>query len=470
MIFNSFEFLWLFPLIFIVYYGITMRKKMAEKWPKIGNFILLLVSYGLYIKWKPVFALVLLGITAVTYYAGILLEKRTDKRKVIVWAGIVLALIPLILFKYYNFLSQSLEQGLALIGIQTGLPGLNWAMPLGISFYTLIAIGYVADVYLKRILAEHNWWDYMLFVSFFPALASGPISKAADLLPQIKAHRSFNYAQAVQGCKWLLWGMFLKVVVADELGMRVDLVYQSYNNYNGFTLFLTSIFYTFQIYCDFAGYSFMAIGVGQILGFDLINNFNRPYLSQTVTEFWHRWHISLSQWLRDYVYIPMGGSRCSKARNYWNIFITFLVSGIWHGANWTFIFWGVLHGVSQIMEKMLGLNKKKSNGVIKMARILITFLIVNFAWIFFRMPSFQDAFHVIGGIFSMHNLTTDAWTYWTLLIVIVMFKDIVDETGCKPLMLFHHKYTVVRWATYLLVAMAVAVLGVYGGQFIYSRF
>ena len=187
MIFNSFEFLWLFPLIFIVYYGITMRKKMAEKWPKIGNFILLLVSYGLYIKWKPVFALVLLGITAVTYYTGLLLEKRTDKRKVIVWAGIVLALIPLILFKYYNFLSQSLEQALALAGIQAGLPGLNWAMPLGISYFTLIAIGYVADVYLKRIPAEHNWWDYMLFVSFFPALASGPISKAADLLPQIKA-------------------------------------------------------------------------------------------------------------------------------------------------------------------------------------------------------------------------------------------------------------------------------------------
>jgi alginate O-acetyltransferase complex protein AlgI len=279
-----------------------------------------------------------------------------------------------------------LSEGLSSIGITIGLPGLNWAMPLGISFFTLQAIGYLADVYLKRVSAEHNWWDYMLFISFFPQIASGPISKASDLLPQIKAERKFSYGQAIQGLKWILWGMFMKVVVADTLGLQVDVIYGNYQNYGGQMCLMAALFYSFQLYCDFAGYSFMAIGVGELLGFELINNFRRPYFSVSVTDFWRRWHISLSTWLKDYIYIPLGGNHCSKACNYLNIFITFVVSGFWHGANWTFIAWGGLHGLFQVMEKSLGLRNAPNNVFLKIIRIFISFTIIIFFGYFFVHP------------------------------------------------------------------------------------
>ena len=314
MLFNSFEFLWLFPLIFVIYYSVVNWRWLVDQYPKVGNILLLTISYGLYLKWKPVYGLVLLGVTAITYLSALKIEhdKAFGKKKYIMFSGIALALLPLLFFKYYNFLNDTLTAILGDVNISVGLPGLNWAMPLGISFFSLQAIGYLADVYLGRIKAERNWWDYMLFVSFFPQVASGPISKAADLLPQIKAKRTFRYEQFASGCRWLLWGMFLKVAVADRINTIVGPVYNLYENYDGMSCLIASVLYTFQIYADFAGYSFMAMGVGKIMGFDLINNFNRPYFSQSITEFWHRWHISLSTWLKDYIYIPLGGSRCSK--------------------------------------------------------------------------------------------------------------------------------------------------------------
>lgn len=472
MIFNTFEFLWLFPLIFCVYYLIAGRKNLVEHYPEIGNALLLAISYGLYIKWKPIYALVLLWVTAVTYLAARKIEAdgAYGRKRYLVWSGIALGALPLIVFKYYNFLSSQLNIVLEACGIQTGLPGLNWAMPLGISFFTLQAIGYLADVYLKRIKAEHNWWHYMLFVSFFPQIASGPISKAKDLLPQIKAKRHFDYSQAVQGLRWLLWGMFMKVVVADSIGLHVDIAYQTWNGQSGSNLLLMAVLYSFQIYCDFAGYSFMAVGVGELLGFELINNFKRPYFSQSVSEFWHRWHISLSTWLKDYIYIPLGGNRCSKARNYFNIFCTFLVSGIWHGANWTFIVWGMLHGVFQVMEKMLGLHKLQSRGAVRAIRTFIAFFIITFLWIFFRMPTLGDACGVIGRIFTQFGTITERPAFALFLILIVILKDTADEFNIRPLRLMHHKYTLVRWATYLLLLSMIAVSGVYGGTFIYSGF
>ena len=268
--------------------------------------------------------------TAITYSFALWIEKHKDlgrKRKLLIVCGTLLAVLPLLIFKYYNFVSESISGLLNLNEIS----GLNWAIPLGISFFTFQAVGYLFDVYYQRIPAERNWWDYMLFVSFFPQILSGPISKASSLLPQIKANRQFDYSKAVQGLKWMLWGMFLKVVMADRLGLYVDQVFENYMFNSGSSCLLASIFYSFQIYGDFAGYSLMAMGVGRLMGFDLVNNFNRPYLAVSITDFWRRWHISLSIWLRDYVYIPLGGSRCSKIRNYWNIFITFLVSGIWLG-------------------------------------------------------------------------------------------------------------------------------------------
>lgn len=472
MIFNTFEFLWLFPLIFIVYWAVTNRQKMAERWPELSNYLLIAISYGLYIKWRPVFSLVLLWVTVVTYLASRKIErdKAFGRKSYLVWSGIVLAALPLVVFKYYDFLSEQFNTLLAAVGVEAGLPGLNWAMPLGISFFTLQAIGYLADVYLKRIPAEKNWWHYMLFVSFFPQIASGPISKAKDLLPQIKAQRQFSYAQAVQGLRWILWGMFLKVVVADSIGMRVDIAYQKWMDQSGANLLLTSFLYTFQIYSDFAGYSFMAVGVGELLGFELVNNFRRPYFSMSVSGFWRRWHISLSTWLKDYIYIPLGGNRCSKARNYWNIFMTFLVSGIWHGANWTFIVWGMLHGVFQVIEKMLGLNKKKSTGWTKAMRIAATFVIINFLWIFFRMPTLADACGVVARIFTCFAGSIEKPIWALFLIIIVIFKDTVDEYNWKSLNLMRHRYAVVRWATYFLLLSFIAISGVFGGQFIYSGF
>lgn len=443
--------------------------------PRIGNYMLIAISYGLYIKWKPVYALVLLGVTAITYLTALKIErdKAYGNKRYIVFFGITLAALPLLVFKYYNFLTESLESLLAGIGVSIGLSGLNWAMPLGISFFTLQAIGYLVDVYLQRIKAEHNWWDYMLFVSFFPQIAAGPISKAADLLPQIKEARRFRDEQFSSGCRWLLWGMFLKVAVADRINTIVGPVYNLYGNYDGMSCFIASILYTFQIYADFAGYSFMAMGVGKIMGFNLVNNFNRPYLSQSITEFWRRWHISLSTWLKDYIYIPLGGNRCSKLKNYWNIFVTFLVSGIWHGANWTFIVWGMLHGLFQIVEKALGFQKSQSTGIVKTIRVFVTFLLVNFAWIFFRMPTLHDAMGVIGKIvlspsLDFHILLEYKSLLFPLLIMIV--ADVVNEY-LPHLDLFHNRTLAVRWSSYMVVLILILLFGVFdAGQFIYVNF
>ena len=354
MAFNTFSFWIVFPFIFGFYWLIPVK---YNQWRKL---FLILASYLLYMNWKPAFALVLLGVTLITYFGGQFLEAHGDTKKRkrrIAWLFVLLGLLPLLTFKYYNFLNENLVSGLSAIGLKLALPGLNWAVPVGISFFTFQAIGYMLDVYHGRTKAEKNLLDYVLFVSFFPQVTSGPISTAEDLMPQIKEAHFFDYEQGKQGLKQLLWGMFIKLVIADRLGMYVDTVYANYIHYSGSTCLLASLFYTIQIYCDFAGYSLMAIGIARTLGFYLIDNFRRPYLSISITDFWKRWHISLTRWLTRQVYIPLGGSRFGKVRTYRNILITFLVSGIWHGANWTFIVWGVIHGALQIIEKARGWQK-----------------------------------------------------------------------------------------------------------------
>ncbi len=478
MLFNSFSFLWIFPIIFIIYWGVINCNMNVLQKSKTANFFLIFISYLLYIQWKPVYALIMLGITIITYVIGIWIEKKQDssKNKYILWIGILFSLTPLFLFKYYNFVSISIEDGLNTFGIQIGLRGLNWAMPLGLSFFTLQAIGYIVDVYYSRFKAEHNWWDYCLFICFFPQIVSGPISKAADLIPQIKSSRTFNYSQSVQGLKWILWGLFLKVVVADRLGIVADSIFNNYQHYSGLFCLIGSLFYSFQIYGDFAGYSFMAIGVGYLMGFTLINNFNHPYFSQSITEFWHRWHISLSIWLRDNVYIPFGGSKCSRLRNYFNILITFLVSGIWHGANWTFIFWGGIHGLFQVVEKYIGLHKSFTrNFMTKFFRMAVTFFIVNFAWIFFRMPKITDAFLFIKKIFTDIRFTVDIEMTTIigsfLLIIIVLLKDLMDEENIVQLRLLHSSSSYIRWATYITLLVVILTFGVFdASQFIYAMF
>ena len=387
-----------------------------------------------------------------------------------------LGLLPLLVFKYYNFLNDSISAGLATIGLSFSLSGLNWAIPVGISFFTFQAVGYMLDVYHGRVKAENNILDYMLFVSFFPQVMSGPISKADELLPQIKTPHLFNYEQGKQGLKYLLWGMFIKLVIADRLGLFVDTVYTNYIHYNGTTCFIASIFYTLQIYCDFAGYSLMAIGIARTLGFNLINNFKRPYLATSITDFWKRWHISLTRWLTQQVYIPLGGSRCSKTRTYWNIFVTFLVSGIWHGANWTFIVWGCLHGIFQIVEKALGWQKYEGhNWLVKALRICFTFLLVNFAWVFFRMPSVNDSVCILVKMFTnfgIPDLSALAVSVLFVLFIslfILFFKDLKDEFF-SGLSRFFNK-TLIRWAVYVILTCMILTYGVLdGGQFIYVNF
>ena len=480
MAFNSFSFWLIFPFIFVFYWLIPV------KWNTWRKVFLLLASYLLYMNWKPAFALVLLGVTLVTYWGGWILELgdnseelkvgEKQKRKRLVWLFALLGLLPLLIFKYYNFLNDSISAVLASVGLQFALPGLNWAIPVGISFYTFQAVGYMLDVYHGRVRAEKNLLDYLLFVSFFPQVMSGPISKADELLPQIKKPHKFDYEQGKQGLKYLLWGMFIKLVIADRLGLFVDTVYANYIHYNGTTCFVASIFYTLQIYCDFAGYSLMAIGIARTLGFNLINNFRRPYLAVSITDFWKRWHISLTRWLTQQVYIPLGGSRCSKARTYWNIFVTFLVSGIWHGANWTFIVWGCMHGVFQIVEKALGWQKYEGkNWSVKAVRICLTFLLVNFAWVFFRMPDISSAGFVLGKMFTNFGIPDfSGLDIFAKLILIVglaflIFKDIKDEFLPSKFAFLQKGFF--RWSIYIALLAMILTLGVLdSGQFIYVNF
>lgn len=436
-------------------------------------------------NWKPTFAFALLGVTVVTFLGSLVLNRNNSDtakcKKTIAACFAIMGLLPLLFFKYYNFLNESLTVGLEMCGLHFSFTGLNWAIPVGISFFTFQAVGYLLDVYHGRIKAEKNFLDYALFVSFFPQVTSGPISTAKDLMPQFKTAHSFNYEQGVEGLRMLLWGFFMKVVVADRLGIYVDTVYGNYVHYSGLTLFLASIFYTIQIYADFAGYSLMAIGIAKTLGFDLINNFNHPYFASSITEFWKRWHISLTRWLTTHVYINLGGNRCSKIRQYLNIMITFLVSGLWHGANWTFVIWGAIHGVLQVVEKALGIapkgehyEKVESLKWLKPIRIAVTFLLVSFAWIFFRMPSLSDAFNIVKRILCLEGdgLFLDKNTNMAIIylgLASLFIADAICEYKKETVLSVNNQY--VRWSLYITILLSILLLGVLdSGQFIYVSF
>ena len=471
MIFNSFNFIILFPLIFLLYYAIP------AKYGKARNLFLLVVSYLLYLQWKPVYALILLGVTAVTYYTALRVEKSRQPKKIMT-IGILVGLFPLAVFKYFNFINETISDALSVVGLNYHFTGLNWAIPVGISFFTFQALGYLWDVYYKRQEAEHDFFIYALFISFFPSILAGPINKASLVIPQIRNIRPyFDYNKAVSGLKYLLWGMFMKVVVADRVALYIETVLGHYDNYTGLSCFIASMLYSIQIYSDFAGYSLMAIGIGKVLGFELTENFRRPYFAVSVTDFWHRWHISLSTWLKDYIYIPIGGSRCSKLHNYWNIFITFLVSGIWHGANWTFIIWGCMHGISQIIEKILGQQKCNYGWLGKTVKIAITFFFVNFAWIFFRMPTVSDAVNVISRIFDFSLPMTiykpDNPNLFFIItgIIVLLIKDFRDEFFSDNMTFFEHKNILIRWCSYIFIMILIMLTGVFSSdQFIYANF
>lgn len=471
MIFNSFQFIWLFPLIFVVY---RLADYFDRGGRRIANYFLLAISYGLYAQWSVPYTLILFGVTCVTYlFARIIEDKKAfGRKKYLIWCGVILTLVPLLVFKYFNFITQAGASALAWIGIDTAPAGLNWVVPLGLSFYTLQALGYLWDVYYAKIRAEKNFLDYMLFVAFFPQILCGPISKAEDLLPQLKSKKPFDYSQAVSGLRYLLWGMFLKVVFADRLGIYVDTIFLSPKYYTGSSCLLASIFYSFQIYGDFAGYSFMALGVARLLGYDIIKNFNRPYLSTSVSVFWKRWNISLTRWLTSYIYIPLGGNRKGKIRTFRNIILTFLVSGLWHGANFSFILWGLIHGAALCVEKFFGLNKPVENKRLIIPRILLTFSIVTFAWIFFRMPTIHSALSVIKHIltFGVPYIHSTTFLHLGIAVPVVFAFEIMKEFR-NDLIVKCMNITAIRWSAYTTLLIMIMTFGVMdSGQFIYVSF
>ena len=409
MLFNSLEFLIFFPIVVLLYYLIPDRWK---------HYWLLLASYYFYMSWNARYALLILFSTLVTYACGLLLEKAQEKgdagrtRKWLVFAGLFLNLSLLVYFKYFNFLLSSFESALALVHVQLRLPQFDILLPVGISFFTFQALGYTIDVYRGDIRAEHDFFRYALFVSFFPQLVAGPIERSGNLLKQLAVPHRFSFEQTKEGILLMLWGYFLKIVLADRLALFIDRVYGDVMAYNGWYCLLATILFAVQIYCDFSGYSVIAIGAARILGVRLMENFDAPYFSTSVAEFWRRWHISLTSWFRDYLYIPLGGSRKGKARKYLNVLIVFLVSGLWHGASFTFVAWGALNGLFQIIGELLMPLRRKAAALLNLHResfvhravsCVFTFVLVDFSWIFFRASDFRDAVSVIRNILSPGN-------------------------------------------------------------------
>ncbi len=355
MLFNSLHFMAYFPIVCLIYFLLPSLKSR--------NMFLLGASYYFYMNWEPAYALLLLCSTVITYTASLGIGRFSQQRhkRWCLTCSIASNIGILFFFKYYAFVAENLEYMLEHCGLAMHMPTFPLLLPVGISFYIFQALGYSIDVYRGDTPVEKDFFTYALFVSFFPQLVAGPIERSGNLLPQFKHKQPFSYDNAMNGLRLMLWGYFLKLVLADRCGIYVDAIFNNLPHHNGGSYLLASLIFPFQIYGDFAGYSLTAIGTAKVMGFELKENFRRPYFATSVTNFWRRWHISLSTWFRDYVYIPLGGNRVGTARCYLNIMITFMVSGIWHGANWTFIVWGTIHGILQCIEKALGWNRAAWN-------------------------------------------------------------------------------------------------------------
>lgn len=471
MLFNSFEFLLFFPAVCLIYFLLGKNK--------LRNPFLLIASYYFYMNWKPIYAVLILTSTILTYACGLLVEKHAgDKRKQksFLVISLILNFGILFIFKYFNFINESVFAVLSSMGLRWTVPNLNVLLPVGISFYTFQAVGYSIDVYRGTIKAEKDFLTYALFVSFFPQLVAGPIERAKNLLPQFHAEHRFDAEDVREGIKQMIWGFFMKLCVADCISEYVDAVFNNVPNHNGLSMIMATVFFTFQIYCDFAGYSNIAIGAARIMGFRLMENFRQPYFSMSIKEFWKRWHISLSTWFMDYLYIPLGGNRVKYGRHLLNLMITFLVSGLWHGANWTFVIWGALHGTYLILENVMRkfIYAPKNESILsKVFSTIVCFTLVCFAWIFFRANSISDAFTIVGKIFTdwgplYTNIEVFLYGFTSLFILII--KDAKDAFNLR-INFMHSQYYWVRLVSVVFLISYIMLFGALsGGAFIYFQF
>ena len=480
MLFNSLEFIVFFPIVVAAYFALHHR----YRW-----ILLLLASYYFYMCWNYKYIILIIFSTLVDYYAARAMHATTNKKlkRTYLIASLFSNLGLLFFFKYFNFFGENINNLFDSINIFYNVPEYAFLLPVGISFYTFQTLSYTIDVYMGKKEPEYHLGKFALYVAFFPQLVAGPIERSTRLLPQFHKVFYFNYERIKAGIILMVWGFFKKVVIADRLSEYVNEVYNNPHNYGGFQDLIATFFFGSQIYCDFSGYSDIAIGSALILGYDLMTNFRRPYLSRSIREFWQRWHISLSTWFRDYLYIPLGGNRVLKWRWYYNVFITFLISGLWHGANWTFVIWGALHGLYLVLAiatikkrdmwaATFGLKKQKwLNDSIN---LIWTFVLVYFAWIFFRANSLQDALLIIGNIFDFSTYDTKIQLFHFasdfylafLLIGFLIVVEILQEKFRLDEVLTKQSRTI-KWVFFSIIVLSIFILGKWDeNDFLYFQF
>lgn len=481
MLFNSISFAIFLPIVFFLYWFMTNKNL------KLQNLLLLVASYYFYACWDWRFMFLLMFSTFLDYYTGLKIEesKNQNLRKFWLWLSVGINLGFLGFFKYYNFFAESFAEMLQNFGLQVNPWTLKVILPVGISFYTFHGLSYVLDIYFKRIKAERNFVEYAVFVSFFPLLVAGPIERATHLLPQIKVKREFSYEKAVDGMRQILWGLFKKMVIADNCAVFANQIFANSATASGSELVLGALFFTFQIYGDFSGYSDIALGTARLFGIDLLRNFAFPYFSRDIAEFWRRWHISLSSWFRDYLYIPLGGSKGGNWMRIRNTFAIFLVSGFWHGANWTFIIWGFLNALFIMPSIILKTNRNNleivaMNKLIPSLRdvfnILLTFSLTVFAWIFFRAESVHHAIEYIVGIFNASLFTIpDVKTAAYATLILIGFFMLIEWIGREHQFalqdLLVKKPRFIRWLFYGFIILLIGLfLQTHETPFIYFQF
>jgi len=482
MLFNSIDFAIFLPIIFILYWFVTNKNLTLQ------NFLIVVASYIFYGWWDYRFLSLILFSTLIDYSVGIRLanEENLTKRKLLLWVSILVNLGFLGFFKYYNFFLDNFITAFSFFGNTIKANSLNIILPVGISFYTFQTLSYTIDVYKKKLEPTKNFIAFAAFVSFFPQLVAGPIERATNLLPQFYKKRTFDYNKAVDGLRQILWGLFKKVVIADNCAEYANLIFNNSDDYSGSTLVLGTLFFTFQIYGDFSGYSDIAIGTSRLFGFNLMKNFSFPYFSRDIAEFWRRWHISLSTWFRDYLYIPLGGSHGGTWRKVLNTFIIFIVSGFWHGANWTFIVWGALNAVYFLPLLLLNRNRQNLDvvaqgkylpSVKEFIKMLVTFSLTVLAWIFFRADSIGHAFNILSEIFSVSLFKIPYYpgigNVIPLFLFLILFLTVEwlgrqEEYAIEKLGMDWRKS--VRYAFYYGIILAIMYFGGKEQQFIYFQF